>query len=234
MRFSRGLAALIFAFTFQTALQAKYLYIDEVVDNPKFNTEVEKLGTELYEKTGISLRLIMIRDLPNGMNIMDYENEIMKDFNEPTVILTFAELNSKVDILANDTSLYKHFNKKQVLSPVASPVQAFVVAVLYAKDFDNFMMLAGDSGGTILPLLGDKPKKGERVAQYSGSLFNGYFDIAEQIAVSKGVELSNATGEGSKNLIFIIKFLFYGVVLMGTIMYIRRKLFLRRQKLGLS
>lgn len=230
MRFSRGLAALIFALTFQTTLLAEYLYKDEVVKNPKFNQEVKSIGSELYEKTGISLRLVMIRELPEGMSIVEYEKSLLKEFKEPTVILTFAERNSKVDIIANDKSLYKYFNKKQVLSPVASSAQAFVMAVIYAKSINDFKVMSSDSGGTILPLLSDRAKKGELTKKYSAAMFNGYFDIAEQIAVSKGVELSNATGDGGKNFIFGVKIIFYGVVLMGIIMYIRRALYLRRQR----
>ena len=231
MKISRGLAALILTVLFQTTLLAEYLYKDDVIHNPKFNNEVEKLGTELYEKTGISLRLLMLRELPNKMSISKYEKKIIKNFTEPTILLTFAELNSKVDILTNDISLYKYFDKKQVLSPVASPVQAFLMAVVYARSIDDFKSMFGDSGGTILPLLAGKAKKGQLTGKYSGSMFNGYLDIAEQIAISKGIELENAAGNANKNSIFAVKVLFYGIILIGIFMYIKRKLFYKRQKL---
>ncbi|MDA7817205.1 3-dehydroquinate dehydratase [Sulfurimonas sp.] len=231
MKFSKGLLALTLTLFFQTSLLAEYLYKDEVVNNAKFTQEVQSLGEELFATTGVSLKLVMIRDLPNGVSIVEYEKEILKEFKEPTVLLTFAELNSKVDIMANDQSLYKYFNRKQVLSPVASSVQAFVMAVIYAKSFEDFKAMSGESGGTILPVLADKVKKGQITDQYAAAMFNGYFDIAEQIAVSQGVELSNATGESSKNLILGIKIVFYSVVVMGIIMYIRRKLYLRKQRL---
>ena len=98
MKISRGLAALILTLLFQITLSAEYLYKDNVINNPKFNTEVEKLGSELYKKTGISLRLVMIRELPHNMSIVEYEKELIKDFTEPTILLTFAELDSKVSI----------------------------------------------------------------------------------------------------------------------------------------
>jgi len=231
LKISRGLAALILAIFIQTTLSAEYLYKDTVVNNPKFNEQVEKLGSELYEKTGISLRLVMTRELPQDMNIVEYEKELIKDFKEPTILLTFAELNSKVDILANDISLYKYFNKKQVLSPVASPVQAFLMAMVYAKGWEDFKEMSGDSGGTILPLLAGKAKKGQQTGKYSGSMYNGYLDIAEQIAISKEIKLENAAGNANKNSIFVVKIIFYGIILIGIFMYIKRKLFLRRQKL---
>jgi hypothetical protein len=220
LKFSRGLCALILTLFFNTSLNAQYLYKDEVIFNSAFNGEIEKLGSELYEKTGISLRLVMLKELPYDMNIVEYEKELIKNFNEPTVLLTFSEMNSKVDILASEPSLYEYFNKKQVLSPISSPVQAFVVALLNL-DFSDMT-----SGGTILPLLAQKVKKGEVLGKYSGSMFNGYADIAEQIAESRGIVLENAVGNANKTSIYIIKVVFYGFILYGIVLYIKRKLYM--------
>jgi len=222
LKFSRGLRALILTLLFTTSLTAQYLYKDEVIFNPAFNEEVEKLGLELYEKTGISLRLVMLKELPDQMSIVEYEKALIADFTQPTILLTFSEMNSKVDILANQASLYEYFNKKQVLSPISSPVQAFVIAVLN-MDFSDM-----SSGGTILPLLAQKAKKGEVLGKYSGSMFNGYADIAEQIAKSKNVVLQNAVGSANQTSILIIKVLFYGFILYGIVLYIKRKLYKAR------
>lgn len=231
MKFSRGLYALILTLFFVTSLSAQYLYKDEVIFNPSFNQEVEKIGSELHKKTGISLRLIMLKELPKEMSIVDYEKEVMKDFNEPTILLTFSQKDSKIDILANPASLYEYFDKKQVLSPVASPVQAFVMALFYSDGFSSFKEIASSYGGTIIPLLAQKSKDGELLGKYSGSMFNGYADIAEQIANSKGVILDNAVGNANQNSIFLVKVLFYGFIVYGIFLYIKRKLYIRRQKL---
>ena len=229
--FNRGLYALILTICFQTLLSAEYLYKDEVIHNPSFTNEVEKLGKELYEKTGISLRLIMLRELPNGMSILKYEKELLESFQEPTILLTFSEMDSKVDILANDTSLYKYFNKKQVLSPVASAVQAYIIAMVYAKSWEDFDDITSNSGGTILPLLAGKAKKGQTLGKYSGSMFNGYLDIAEQIADSKRVTLVNAAGNSNKITLLVVKTVFYGIIVFAIFMYIKSRLSTRRQKL---
>jgi hypothetical protein len=224
LKFSRGLLALILTLFFHTLLSAQYLYKDELIFNPAFNAEVEKLGLELHQKTGIALRLVMLKELPSGMNIVEYEKELMKALNEPTILLTFSEMDSKVDILANEPSLYEYFDKKQVLSPISSPVQAFVIALLN-MDFSDM-----SSGGTILPLLAQKAKEGEVLGKYSGSMFNGYADIAEQIASSKGVVLENAVGNANQNSILVVKVLFYGFILYGIFLYLKRKIYLRREK----
>ena len=227
MSISRGLAALIFIFIFHTSLFSQYLYKDEVVNNPKFNTAVNKLGSELYEKTGISLRLIMLRDLPNEMNIVQYQEKVIQEFSGPTILLTFAELNGKVDIMANEPSLYEYFKKKQVLSPVASTAQAIAMAIFFADDVEDFQDLLKYSGGTILPLLANKTKAGKHVGKYSAAMYNGYLDIGEQIAKSKDVSLSMATGDSSENIIFGIKIIFYSIILLAIFMIVKNKFFLK-------
>jgi len=226
----RGLYALAFLIVYQTQLSAEYLYKDEIIFNPKFTEEVELLGKELHDKTGIALRLLMLKELPNGENIVEYEKNVLAKFAEPTIIMTFSELNGQVDILANDKSLYKYFDKKDVLSPVASKVQAFLMAIMYAKSWDDFKEIMTHSNGTILPLLGSKTKKYEILGKYSASMFNGYLDVAQQIAEHKGVTLEHGFNETNQDTLFIVKLVFYGFIIYATIMYIRRRIYKMRHK----
>jgi len=231
LKFSRGLLALILTLFLNSSLSAQYLYKDELIFNSAFSEEVEKIGSELHQKTGISLRLVMLKSLPQNMSIVDYEKELIKDFNSPTILLTFSEMDSKVDILANHASLYEYFDKKQVLSPVASPVQAFVMALFYSDGFASFKEIASSHGGTIIPLLAQKSKDNELLGKYSGSMFNGYADIAEQIAKSKDIVLDSAVGNTNQSSIFLVKVLFYGFIVYGIFLYIKRKLYIKRQQL---
>ncbi|MFK5938824.1 MAG: 3-dehydroquinate dehydratase [Sulfurimonas sp.] len=230
MKISRGLAALILIIIFfQSQLLAEYLYKDEIISNPRFTKQVNILGAELYEKTGISLRLMMLKELPDSLNIAEYEKELLVDFNEPTVLLTFSEMNSKVDLITNDKSLYKYFNKKQILSPVASTAQAFAMAVIFARSWDDFNEMRGDSGGTILPLLANKSKAGEVLGKYSAAMFNGYYDVAQQIAASKNVSLENASANSNKNMFLFFKILFYGFLLYALYLYIKNRKEMKRK-----
>ena len=226
---TRGLYALILTIFFQTTLIAQYLYKDEVLSNLEFKDEINTLGRELYEKTGIALRIVMIKKLPDGISIVEYEKEVMKDFNEPTILLSFSELDTQVDILASDPSLYEYFNKRQVLSPVSSPVQAFIISVINARSFDGFVEGLSNYGGTILPILSLRNKESQSdLGKYSAGMYNGYADIAEQIADSKNVELTHSAGNTNKDTLFIVKIIFYSIVLYAIYMYIRKKIYLRR------
>lgn len=226
----KGLLAFVFLSLLNNPLFADYLYKDELIYNESFKQEIEKIGSELYQKSGISLKLLMLKKLPGDKNIVEYEKDTIKEFGEPTILLTFSELDSKVDIFVNDDSLYNYFDKKQVLSPVASPVQAFFIAVFYSNGLNSFMDIISDYGGTIIPLLAQKAKDEELLGKYSGAMFNGYADIAEQIAASKGIVLQSAVGSANQTSIFIVKLLFYGFVLYAIFLYIKRKLYLKRPK----
>lgn len=173
----------------------------------------------------------MLRELPKNMTMYEYEKEVLKNFKEPTVLLTFSEMDKVVDIEVSDETLYKYFNKKQILSPVTSSVQGFLLAMVYAKSWDEFKSIVSNTGGTILPLLGGKAKKGMIRGKYSAAMFNGYLDLAQQIAHAKGVKLDNGyDSQSNQNTLLYVKIFFYGFVLYAIIMYIRRQIYKRRHK----
>jgi hypothetical protein len=232
---TRGLAALILTFIFSTTLFAEYLYKDEVVHNPDFSNEINGIGAELYKKTGIALYLVMVRDLEDNQSIVNYEIELMKELEKPAVLLTFVELKKQVDILVrgNDIteteSLYKDFDKKQILSPSATFIGAVVSAVMFGRSLDDYKEIFGNYGGTILPVLAEKAKGKDIVEKYSVAMYNGYTDIADQIADSKGVELSSSAGNGSAYFIDFLRLLFYGIILWAFYKYFRIKFFSKRK-----
>ncbi len=220
--FTRGLIALVISVFFQTEIFAQYLYKDEIIHNDKFTANIETLGSELFDKTGIALKLVMLKELPANQTLEDYAKELLEEFSNPTIVLMFSELDKNVNIWTTDVSLYKYFNKNQVLSPVASPVQAFFISVIFARSFDDIKELMSSSGGTILPLLGNKVK-GSQIGKYSAAMFNGYLDIAMQVADSKDLTLENGVGKSAQYPILIVKIIFYGFLLYALFLYIRRK-----------
>ena len=229
--FNRGLYALIFTLIISTQLTAEYLYKDEIINNPKFTEEVELVGSSLYKKTGIKLKLLMLKELPKNTTMYEYEKTILSKSNAPTILLTFSEMNTLVDIESNNKDLYKYFNKKQVLSPVTSYAQGLMMAAYYARSWNEFKSMVTNTGGTILPLLGQKAKKHTMTSKYSVSMFNGYLDIAQQISKSKGVTLDNGyDSESNQEALFYVKLIFYGFVLYAMFMYIKRFIYRRRHK----
>lgn len=230
MLLSRGLAALTFLFSLTFSLHAEYLYKDDVVNNPNFAEQINSIGAELKAKTGVSLYLVMVRDLDENQSVADFEKQLVSEVGEPSVIMTFVELKQQIDILARPVSLYEHFNKSQILSPNATFIGSVVSAIMFARNYDEAKELITNRGGTILPILAEKTKGGETVQKYSVAMFNGYSDTADQIAAAHGVTLSSSAGNGSKNFIDILRLIFYGIILYGLSRYVYGRFFRRRNK----
>ena len=227
----RGLYALILLLSTVSALDADYLYKDEITHNINFHQEIETLGKELYEKTGIAVRVVMLKHLPKGQKIVEYEKQLLESFSEPTILLTFSAEDQKVDIIAKPHSLYRLFDKKQILSPVASYVQSLFMALFFTHSFDEFKKTLSDYGGSIIPILAQKTKKQQdTIDKYAAAIFNGYADIVAQVAKTKGVKLSSDVGNSNKTVVTILKILFYGMIVYALFAYLRRIFKRRGQK----
>lgn len=229
LKFSRGLAALILIVISALSLHAEFLYKDDVVKNPKFTQQIELIGSELKAKTGISLYLVMLRDLDKNESITDFEKRISSEMNDSVVIMTFVELKKEVDILARPTSLYNSFDKGQILSPNATFIGAMVSSIMFARSFDDAKELLSNSGGTILPILAERAKGAEIVSKYSVAMYNGYADVAEQIAASKGQTLSTSAGTGSQTFIDVLRLIFYSIILYALYVFVRGRFFRKRE-----
>lgn len=230
MKISRGLAALTLLSTLLSPLYAEFLYKDEVVKNPNFTNQIETIGAELKAKTGVSLYLVMVRDLEENQSISDFEKRISAETNDSAVIMTFVELKKEVDILARPASLYKDFNKAQILSPNATFIGAVVSTVMFARSIDEAKELLSNSGGTILPILAERAKGDDIVKKYSVGMYNGYADTAEQIAASRGQTLTTSAGTGSQTFIDILRVIFYGMILYAVSMYVWKRFYKKREQ----
>lgn len=65
--------------------------------------------------------------------------------------------------------------------------------------------------GTIIPLLVSAKKGKDPI---NPALMNGYADMAEKIALSKGVELENSVGNTNKIVLNLIRFFVYGSIVL--------------------
>ena len=190
MKTFRGLIALIAILSFTQSLQAKFIVVDEVVKNKAFNEQVEPMGEELSAKTGINLYMSLIKELDDNQTIIDYQKEFIKTLKEPAILFSFVENNKRVQIYADDKSLYKTFDKDQIMDPLA------------IWPFFN---------GRVIPVIAAKaPPEVEPKDKYAVAMFNGYAEIVEQIAESKGIVLDTAIGDTNKNIYkVIISILFF-------------------------
>ena len=111
----------------------------------------------------------------------------------PYALLMLAKTEHKVEIFADHQTL-KLFDKEKILSPYPS-------------------------SGSILPILASK--NGKDI--FNAAVLNGYADLAEQIAASKGVSLQNAVGNQNRLTLDAFRIFIYGSIALVICAAIFRK-----------
>ena len=87
----------------------------------KAEVKLNAIINELYEKTGSSIYIVAIKTLPEGKNIVEYEKDISKNLKSPYVLLVFAELNKKIDMLISK-DLQKIIDEDEIFDDYILPI----------------------------------------------------------------------------------------------------------------
>jgi len=227
--FSRGLYALVLSLFITQSLQAEFLYKDEIIDNSAFEREIDVVGKELRDKTGISIYIVALRDLENNTTLEATQARYLNELPDKTILITFVEMTKSVDIVCRPTSLYKDFNKDQVLSPFPTFLSALYMATFYGN-WEEKKFIINNCGGSIIPILAQRTKGSDTVKKYSVALFNGYADISEQIATSQDVILESAVGNSNKITRNVLRTIFYGTILIALSYYIYSRFLKKRRE----
>ena len=187
---------------------AKFIVIDEVIKVDGFNKQIEPMGAELSAKTGINLYMSLVKETENNQSIIEYQQALIKTLEEPAVLFSFVENSKQVQIYAEDKSLYKLFDREEIMNPLA------------IWPFFN---------GRVIPLIGAKaPKEVDPKDKYAVAMYNGYAEISEQIAEAKGLVLDTAVGDTNKNIYkgiitFMFSIILITVIKLGYDAYRRRR-----------
>lgn len=80
----------------------------------------------------------------------------------------------------------------------------------------------------IEPVLGSKVK-GDPRQKYLSAMYNGYAEIAEEIAASKGIELESAVGNTNRLLIMLLSVALYGFLVITAVLFFYKKILKKRQ-----
>ena len=114
-------ATFLFLFLF-TAVYSKSSLIlcNDGLVNERAIGEIVKIGTEVKEKTGISLYLCVKKTI-NNQKIKLFEKNLAKKLNKPFILLTMASSEQKVDIITSpQTSKFIDINS--ILSPFSGTI----------------------------------------------------------------------------------------------------------------
>ncbi|OCR96482.1 TPM domain-containing protein [Campylobacter fetus] len=161
-------------------------------------SKLNEMGAELKETTGVTLDLITFSNL-NGESIDEAIKPFKSSLKPPYVILVLVPKEAgaktgKVDIYTSNDA-NSLFDKEAVLSPYPE-------------------------SGSILPIL--VSNKGKDI--YNAAMLNGYADIADRIANSKGVALKSSIGNSNRDTINIFRYLIYGSIILVIVVFAIRKI----------
>jgi hypothetical protein len=190
-----------------------FVYNDDLV-GIKAQTKIEQITNELREKTGVCVMVHARKDL-NGTAITPYGQNVAKDLNASSVVVILGVKEEKVDIVST-ADVSSLFDKNSVLSDYIIPI---IVA----------------------------PNRDDSAHKYEAALLNGISEIAEEIAASKsttmfnivasvigakdaatylpneGIVLENVLGNTTQNFINLLRILFYAMIALTVLAYLRAK-----------
>ncbi len=121
-------ATLLFLFLF-TALYSKsdLILCNDSLVNQRAIGEIVKIGTEVKEKTGISIYLCAKKTI-NAQKIKLYEKNLTKKLNKPFILLTMAANEQKVDIMTSPQT-----SKLIDVDSILSPFSGTIIPILTEK-----------------------------------------------------------------------------------------------------
>jgi len=155
--------------------------------------KLNDIANELKEKTKISVYLIVKENIVEK-NLFEYiKKNHKKNFSTPYVVYALSKQRKLIDIFTSSSILEKSFDKDDVI---------------YTKT---------------LKIIETPGSKAPESALYSAGLLNGFSELCEDIAGYNDVKLVNAIGNESSNIVNIIRFIFYTVMLVFLYIFLRKK-----------
>lgn len=190
--------ALCALFFFCINLQANYVLQNDNILHPELVLQLEGIGSELYQKTGVNLSVAVLEDLQNK-SLNEKASEFSANLKSPYIFLIFTNKEHKVQIY-NTENTQNLFDKERILSPMPNR-------------------------GSIIPILVNHKKDANMTGVINAAVLNGYADIADEVAKSQGISLETSIGNTNRIFINILRYIFYGTLAFALFMYFygRRK-----------
>jgi len=116
--------ALLMLSLFLNFLNAKYLFNDHLV-SPKASDYIEKMGSELKEKTSVNAYLFTTNDkIKRGVSVYDFIKRYKDSVSEPYVGIVFAPNSQRIHVVASSKELLSKLDKGEILD---SAIDVFAV-----------------------------------------------------------------------------------------------------------
>lgn len=186
-------------------LSFSYLLSANVIDeakllNPNVLAKINQLGSELESKTGVRVDLLT-HENKDELNLHELVKPYLSKAPYALLVLVPPKAGQKSGKVDIFLSESNLVDKDEVLSPRPNT-------------------------GSILPVL--VANKAEDI--YNAALLNGYADICERIAASKGIALENAIGSSNRNTLNVLRYFIYGSILLVLGVFVYKKYFKKASK----
>ena len=193
---SRVFALLFFITVYSQANQSPFLLSEDVIIDKRALNKITEIGTEVKSKLGVDIYIYAKTKLS--------QNEI-KDMDQRIQIIKTTESN-----------LINKLNGSYVLMTLA--LDFTHVNILASDDIKHLIDKNDVLNGYVIPLLASKDKN-TLYAKASAAMLNGYAQIGDVLAESKGIKLESSIGSGGKTTGTIWKMFMYTLVLGGIVLY---------------
>ena len=184
--------ALCVLFFFCVNLQANFVVQNDDILQPELISQLEGMGDELYQKTGVNLSVAVLKNLQNK-SLSEKGAEFTANLKSPYILLIFTNDEHKIQIY-NSQDSDNLFNKEQILSPMPNK-------------------------GSIIPILVNHKKDANMTGVINAAILNGYADIADQVAKSNNIELETSIGDTNRIFVNTLRYIFYGTLAFALFMY---------------
>jgi hypothetical protein len=109
-----AMRALVLACALPLFLSAHYLINDYIV-SPKAGEQIEKMGTELFEKTRVNAYVVATADtIDRTANLYEYIKRYEKKLSKPYALLFFAPTSKRIGLLASSDTIKKMYDSDDV------------------------------------------------------------------------------------------------------------------------
>jgi len=160
--FKAAFAALIISIFFTTSLQANYAYEGDGYIGDKALKKLEEMGTELFQKTGVST-VIVAKEHLDQKQFLEIKDRYLKELKNPYVLWIFSKKymdreNIGINQMFSSDDVKDKFDKDSLFSPW---------------------------GGSFAKILTVHKSKSD---QTPAAFLNGYADLTDMIADSYGIK----------------------------------------------
>jgi len=158
--------------------------------------KIYEIGSEVQSKLGVNIYVYAKENYDISMDI-DIKDKL-----------------EQIKTIEND--LVKDLNKPYVVLTMA--IDQTHVNLLMSDDLKQILDKNDILNGYVVPLLASKDKN-TLYAKTSAAILNGYAEIADRLAASKGMTLDSSIGSGGRTAGTIWKVFMYFLVFGGIILY---------------